>query len=95
MRSMAAETDPVLDMLASIALDQGAAPDEVFCGRRGPECWLEVGGNRFSASALLLEEGVWPAYIASAMAANANGLPMDTDLAAFAEAYDSFGQPSA
>jgi hypothetical protein len=88
MRGMAEATaDPVFDMLATIAVDQGADPDEVACAADGWDYWLAVRGEAYVLSAFLLEEGVWPALHASGLAANANRLPVGTDLAAYARRY--------
>lgn len=93
MRSMAEAANPVFDMLATIAVDQGADPDEIACAcdeRQGaPTSYLlAVGENVQVLGSLVLEEGNWPALLASGMAANANGLPRGTDLAAYAYRYD-------
>lgn len=80
--------DPVFDMLATIALDQGADESAIACGGDGERYWIAAGGRPYSMGAWSLEAGPWPAYLASAMAAVAIGLPKGTDLTAHARAYD-------
>ena len=85
--------DHIFDKLATIAVDQGADPDEVACAYEehpADQYWLAVNGDAFSMSAISLEEGMWPALMAAALAANANGLPK-ADLGLYARRYE--GEP--